>query len=163
MIKKLLFLINIGGARHLEKRSLLIMVSAFGAGISLYHLFLWGPGFGKYEQFFLNASHLSLLLAITFLTYSFSRRLSKKLPVTDVIFTLLSLSAGIYMIASSHRLIFLRDPLIDPLRGWDVFFGVILLFLVMEATRRSIGIPLVLIVLIALLYAYFGRFLSGLW
>ena len=51
-----------------------------------------------------------------------------------------------------------RTGLVTP---WEFFSGVLMILLVLEATRRSIGRFLPLLVVIFLLYAIFGRFAPG--
>jgi TRAP transporter 4TM/12TM fusion protein len=54
-----------------------------------------------------------------------------------------------------------RLPMIDDLTFTDVAFSVLLIFLVLEATRRCIGMALVLLVLAFLAYTVFGNLLIG--
>jgi TRAP transporter 4TM/12TM fusion protein len=54
-----------------------------------------------------------------------------------------------------------RLPVLDPLTQTDVVVSIILIGLVLEATRRTIGIVLVLLVSIFLLYAALGDKLTG--
>lgn len=55
----------------------------------------------------------------------------------------------------------LRLPMIDGLTLADQVAGVVLILLVLEATRRVIGMTLVIVVLTFLLYGIFGHLLSG--
>ncbi|MGL4324474.1 MAG: TRAP transporter permease [Beijerinckiaceae bacterium] len=59
---------------------------------------------------------------------------------------------------SSHAL---RLPMIDELSAADMIFSAILIILVLEATRRCIGLTLVVLVSIFLLYTIFGNRLRG--
>jgi TRAP transporter 4TM/12TM fusion protein len=54
-----------------------------------------------------------------------------------------------------------RLPMIDELTLLDEVAGVVLLVLVLEATRRCIGFTLVGVVLVFLAYGFFGQHLSG--
>jgi TRAP transporter 4TM/12TM fusion protein len=48
---------------------------------------------------------------------------------------------------------------VDPLTPWDWVFGIIILLLVLEATRRIIGVPMALVGVLSLVYAYLGPYL----
>jgi TRAP transporter 4TM/12TM fusion protein len=44
---------------------------------------------------------------------------------------------------------------------WDLFFGIVTILLLLEATRRTIGWSLPIISIIFLLYGYYGKYLPG--
>ncbi len=44
----------------------------------------------------------------------------------------------------------------------DIFFGIVLIVLVMDATRRCVGLPLVIVAAVFLLYAFFGPYMPRL-
>ena len=73
---------------------------------------------------------------------------------------LLAFSACGYFVAMqpAHEL---RLPMIDDLSALDIAASVVLILLVLEATRRCIGLTLVVLVLAFLAYAAFGDRLSG--
>jgi TRAP transporter 4TM/12TM fusion protein len=50
---------------------------------------------------------------------------------------------------------------VDPLTPWDWVFGVIIILLVLEATRRIIGVPMALVGVLSLVYAYLGPYLPA--
>ena len=54
-----------------------------------------------------------------------------------------------------------RLPVLDALTGWDMVFSLMLIVLVLEATRRTIGIVLVALVGIFLIYALIGGDIGG--
>jgi TRAP transporter 4TM/12TM fusion protein len=54
-----------------------------------------------------------------------------------------------------------RLPVLDALTGWDMLFSLMLIVLVLEATRRTIGIVLVALVGIFLIYALIGGDIGG--
>ncbi|MFN3670869.1 MAG: TRAP transporter permease [Bosea sp. (in: a-proteobacteria)] len=72
---------------------------------------------------------------------------------------LAALSCG-YFIAM-HPVHELRLPMIDALSWLDIAASIILIALVLEATRRCIGMTLVTLVLVFLAYAVFGSKLTG--
>ncbi len=54
-----------------------------------------------------------------------------------------------------------RLPMIDELATIDQFAGVVIIALVLEATRRTIGMTLVVVVTVFLAYGVFGQYLTG--
>ncbi|MBP1157184.1 TRAP transporter 4TM/12TM fusion protein [Paenibacillus sp. PvR098] len=54
-----------------------------------------------------------------------------------------------------------RWPSVDPLSMWDITFGVMLVLLVLEATRRSLGPGLTSLVLLLIAYSLWGHYLPG--
>lgn len=129
-------------------------------GTATYHLYvgLWGI-----KQPLLHYSlHLSLLLAIGFLLYSFSQRVpADRVPWLDWGLCLASLGVGIYYAANLSR-IEVRLAHVDPVTRGDLIFGILCVFLILEATRRLIGLPLLLVTLVCLAYLWFGDSFRGL-
>ncbi|NWG02295.1 MAG: TRAP transporter permease [Syntrophaceae bacterium] len=102
------------------------------------------------------AIFLSFSLTLSFLLY----------PITseshswwgfgfDLLLASLSAILGIYITVDHWNLIFRVGM---PTRG-DIWISVIAVLLVLEATRRTVGKPLVIINIIFLLYAFCGQFL----
>jgi TRAP transporter 4TM/12TM fusion protein len=54
-----------------------------------------------------------------------------------------------------------RLPVLDPLSGYDIGFSIVLMLLILEATRRTIGVILVVLVGLFLLYGFVGGSLEG--
>ena len=54
-----------------------------------------------------------------------------------------------------------RLPMIDPLSLPDQVAGILAIVLILEATRRVIGVTLVLVVLLFLFYGVFGQYIHG--
>jgi len=146
-----------GRARHLGKAED-AFVSAIAIVTSAFFLML---AFGAYvnSQYALNW-FLGAILAVAFLTttgnpdrptgrslFSWSAAIA-----SIVILTYFTLMQPIYE---------MRLPMIDSLNLVDQIAGVALILLVLEATRRVIGMTLVIVVLIFLVYGIFGHHLTG--
>lgn len=117
----------------------------FYFGISLFNQ--------QYLGFFLG-----LLLTLMFLILPPSPKYSRgELPWYDLLFALLSLFIGCYILIFYPKLI----STIGVLVPFRVIVGIIALFLVIEGTRRVSGWPLVIIVLFFILYSRFGYLLPG--
>jgi TRAP transporter 4TM/12TM fusion protein len=99
---------------------------------------------------------LSLGLALSFLLYPLiPRSTSHWVLGLDLILASLSGVVGAYITVDYWDLIFRVGA---PTKG-DLWIGLIAVLLVLEATRRTVGKPLVIINLIFLLYAFFGHLL----
>ncbi|MEX0870410.1 MAG: TRAP transporter fused permease subunit [Aquisalimonadaceae bacterium] len=118
------------------------------------------PEFGIiiYKEQFL-AFFLTLCLALTFLTIPALARNNgeRHVPWYDLVLTLLALTAGGYVALRYHVLIGELGLITDD----KVIASTIGLALLLEAVRRHAGWTMVIIGLLALSYAYFGHYLSG--
>lgn len=113
--------------------------------------------FGLYPALIQRAATLSFGLALCFICFRGRKSDRERVRFYDQALVVLSFSILLYMI-------FTFDTLIK--RGGapasaDIFFGVVLIFLVIEATRRCVGLPLVIVALVFLLYAFVGPWLPG--
>lgn len=83
-----------------------------------------------------------------------------RIPFVDVVLALLALSTSIYLFIEIDR-IAQRIALLDELTTLDLFFGSVMLGVTLEATRRTVGLGLLLIVLGFLAYNLWGDSLPG--
>jgi TRAP transporter 4TM/12TM fusion protein len=107
--------------------------------------------------------HNSLFLA-AFLTLAFIKCPAKKgqkgsIPWYDFILILLSLFTCIYFAINYEEIIFTGGAKITPL---EQLYGLILVLLLVEAVRRTAGIPMAIICICFFLYARFSSFIPGL-
>lgn len=101
--------------------------------------------------------HLSVGLFLSFLLYPAVKKHKAKVPIYDYLFAFLSATFTIYLIAD-YKGIVGRAGVPNSL---DVIFGTIVIILVLEATRRIMGWPLVIVGLVALAYAFLGPYMPG--
>lgn len=123
----------------------------FAICMSLFHLYT--GCLGSLDPWSQRVVHLSFGFIITFLSYPYLK--GKKINIIDVCLAILSLLCGLYIILNMDALV---DRAGMPTK-WDIVFGVITTLLVLEMTRRVIGLALVIVSGIFLLYAYFGPYL----
>ncbi|MFD1849307.1 TRAP transporter permease [Oceanobacillus bengalensis] len=141
------------------------LFTVFALLLSVYQI--WSVMWGKFDPMNQMAIHLSVILALTFLLYGYSSKTveGKKRNVnamTDYICVLLAIGAGVYFTLHAERLA-TRIPILEPLTNVDVFFGLVFVLLTIEAARRTIGFPIILIVLIGFGYTLWGHHLNGIW
>ena len=100
---------------------------------------------------------LGFALALAFIHYPLhpQKPNSKPLIVIDLILVGLSFSLGFYILSDFIDFV---ERVGIPTK-WDIVFSYVALGLVLEATRRAVGWALLIIVLVFLLYTFFGDLL----
>ena len=133
--------------------------------LSAFHYYT--AGFGLLREVTHRGVHMAFVLALIFLVFS-ARRNDRKLydsslwrpagiPVYDWAFMAAAVVSTLYVPWVFHDLAFrVGNPL--PM---DVAMGTLLILVLLEATRRSMGWPLPVIAVIVMLYAYYGRYAPG--
>lgn len=104
-----------------------------------------------------RAIHLGLILIIFFLDYMAKEGRKWYFRIADLFFIFAS-AGSFYYIMSIDKTLSLRSGLIYT---YDVFFGILLMLTLIEATRRAVGKSLSIVVLVFLAYALFGASLPG--
>ncbi len=125
---------------------------AIAVAMSLYHM--WVIATGQPEAMIFRGTHLLFALVLIFLAY----RMSGKADGTPVLadYGLLAVGAGaILYLFVNFEYVTTRIYYIDDLSPADMAFAVLLIALVIEATRRVIGLALPITAMIFLIYALF--------
>lgn len=138
--------------RKFDKNSIPgIIVFIVCIGLSLFHLYTaWR---GPLVTLMHRAVHTSVVMALIFVLYPFSKKSSKKAPsILDWLFALGSIALGVYIIVNYKELV-MRAGLPNKT---DVLFGVAAILLVLEAARRITGKEISFLAILFLLYAYLG-------
>ncbi len=79
-----------------------------------------------------------------------------KIPYFDIIFAIIAFALSSYIIVDFDQFL-LRAGWANKL---DLLLGIFAIVLVLEGTRRSIGLPLTLISLLAIIYCYVGPYMA---
>ncbi len=125
----------------------------------------WIDAFSGWARAFSAKYHLdiSIFIAITFpiafLTTT-ARRSRKKLAWTDVALALVAFAVALYYIVLYERFLNWNFGMTPPTL-WDGIVGFTLIGLVVELCRRCTGWGLTSLVVVLLLYAFFGHLLPG--
>src|SRR6056297_1523614 len=144
-----------GGKRDLEGWQH-YLVSGIALSASLFHLYT--AYFGLLPAMYQRAIHWMFMGTIIFLLYPVSgKRPRKKIDFWDWIFAGL-LVAGCLNIIMNWEAIAMRAGAPIPS---DIYMGGIMVFLVIEATRRTVGWPLPIVAILSLCYALFGPYLPS--
>ncbi|MBO9421600.1 MULTISPECIES: TRAP transporter fused permease subunit [Stappiaceae] len=101
---------------------------------------------------------ISGIFTILFLAIGATSRAPDRIPFYDWILAALSLACGVYFFMTSGA-IANRISILDEFTIDQLFFGSSLLFLTLEATRRTTGLGLTGVVLLFLFYNLFGYLL----
>jgi TRAP transporter 4TM/12TM fusion protein len=105
---------------------------------------------------------LALLLPLTFLLYPAGKTSpTNRATALDILMALAAVVTALYIGIWDYDRIITRMIYVDPLTPWDWVFGVIIILLVLEATRRIIGVPMALVGVLSLVYAYLGPYLPA--
>ena len=116
---------------------------------------LYTAEFGIFEAYFQRSLDLTFILLLVFLIYPFSRKASgnRWLLGVDLLCLALVVVIGTYSALNSEEIL-IRAGEATRL---DLWLGGLLLLLVLEATRRAVGWPMVILTLVFFLYSMYGR------
>jgi len=121
-------------------------------GFSLYTAL-----FGRFTAILQRGIFLGLVMALAFLVKPVKKNPPKWTRIIDIICSIASLACTYYII-HTFKDYQLRVGLVNH---WDTFFGLLYLVLLIELCRRVVGTPLLVVCLVALVYAFFGNYLPG--
>jgi TRAP transporter 4TM/12TM fusion protein len=103
--------------------------------------------------------HLGFALSLIFLLFPASKKRSRKDKVAwyDIILAILSIVVGSYWPIMQDEIV----NRIGIMTTADFTVGIIAVLLVLEATRRAVGLPITIIAGAFILYMYYGRIMPG--
>ncbi|MEQ8441739.1 MAG: TRAP transporter fused permease subunit [Alphaproteobacteria bacterium] len=109
----------------------------------------------------LTSIFLSMMLGLVFLVIGHSQHATRKNPpLFDVALSFAALAVGVYYATNADNII-TRISLLDPLSTLDYVAATALWVLAIEATRRTVGLALTMIVVAMMAYNLFGHVLPG--
>ncbi|MER2260832.1 MAG: TRAP transporter permease [Psychrobacillus sp.] len=132
------------------------VVTFLGVALTVFHLYT--AYYGTLPTQKQGAVHVGTALGVIFLLYPLKRGLiktQKNIPWYDIV---LAFTA---MYVTYHKIFFFDSILQSRISGYsipDIIISVLGILLVLEATRRTVGLPIVIVALVAILYAIFGNF-----
>lgn len=142
------------GYRRLGK-GFATVIAVIAIAFSLFQLYT--AFFGVFAAQIQRSVHLGFAMALVFLLFPATKKGRGKLAWYDVLFAVLSVVVTGYIVVNLRELAYRAGEytLIDYVVGG---LGILL---VLEGTRRVVGIPILVIALAFLLYAYFGAYMPG--
>jgi TRAP transporter 4TM/12TM fusion protein len=143
------------------------VVAAIAIIWSLFQLWYASPfpflfNFGMFKGLPARAIHLGFALCLAFLIYPISKR--KKISIIDIVISFIGAFSCLYIYFFYDQLVERGGVLLSlkinenfnlPI---ELIIGSCGILILLEATRRAIGLPLVIIAICFLLFSYFGRY-----
>lgn len=134
---------------------------------SLFQLWYASPfpfifNIGMFKGLPARAIHLGFALLLAFLIFPISK--SKKISIFDILISLVAVFCCLYIYFFYDQLIDRGGVLLKISLGQNInipielIIGTIGILILLEATRRVIGLPLVIIATCFLLFSYFGQY-----
>lgn len=118
-------------------------------------------GFGVLPDMQQRAIHLFFVLTLVFLLKPAHKKLDKtKVPWYDIALSLLGMATSIYVLVIYDQIIW--DPL-QWVSGFDKIFAIILVLLILEASRRTVGWVFPIMAAVFFIYTLYGEIFPGTW
>lgn len=132
------------------------VVTAIAITFSCFQLYT--AVFGVLDAMLQRSVHLSFGLSLIYLLYPTSKKWSRtKLHPLDLGLAIIGALTPMYIIANYQQLV-LRAGTATFI---DMIVGVVGILLVLEAARRIVGLPIVIIAGLFILYAFMGPYIPG--
>lgn len=123
---------------------------------------MYTSGFGVFPDIIQRSVHLFFVLAMLFLMMPATKKQKKsnKVPWYDIVL------AVICMICTGYMILIYNQILWDPsqwINGFDRICAVVLTVLILEGSRRAVGLTFPIMAIFFLIYAAFGEMFPGVW
>ncbi|MEW5866038.1 MAG: TRAP transporter permease [Bacillota bacterium] len=132
-----------------------VVIAVIAIAFSLFQLYT--AAFGVLPAQIQRAVHLGFGVLLAYLLYPASRKGVRRLAWYDVVLAVVGAFAMSYLVWNFQALLVRAGAYTTA----DIIIGTIGILLVLEATRRVVGIPILVVVCCFLAYAYFGRYIPG--
>ena len=143
------------------------LVAVIAITWSLFQLWYASPfpfwlNFGMFKGLPARAIHLGFALLLAFLIFPYAR--GKKVNFIDILIAIIGAVCCLYIYVFYDQLVDRGGILLkinfsnDFTIPVELILGIIGILILLEATRRVIGIPLVVIAVCFLLFSYFGQY-----
>mgnify|MGYP000409786835 CR=1 FL=1 len=147
-----------GGTASRWAIGIAVTVAGLSLSLALFQLFLgYFPSPGAHLQ---RMTHVSFVLVLAFLLFPLGRNSWRDPP--NLLFAIdLLLIAGVLLLQAwvtwDHQAFLLKDGNLQPIDHW--YFGLFLVVLI-EATRRAVGLPLALVAIFFLFHTLYADLFS---
>ena len=127
--------------------------------VGIFHLYT--AVFGNFEAYLQRMIHLTAVFPLAFCFFPATKNSPKDRPTPlDITLTLLALLPGIVAICTYDE-ICMRIVQVSDVTPLHFSMAILLTGLLLEATRRVVGLPLMLVASFFAAYMYFGNLLPG--
>jgi TRAP transporter 4TM/12TM fusion protein len=142
------------------------IVAGLLLGLSLFHYYT--AGFGLLRETTHRGIHMAFVLGLIFLVFAANHRGNAQTPVVGVLrpfgIPLYDWVLAAAAVTSSMYVPYIFDDMVfrvgNPM-PIDVIMGSVLVFTLLEATRRSVGLALPIIAVCLMIYAMYGQSFPG--
>ena len=135
-----------------------ILITIVAVFLSTFHLYVAGFGLPNIGSRTFLIIHLTVGLMLVFMIFPIKKGLNQKtIPWYDLLITAGVLFIGWYLMDRQLA----PEVLAGRISQMDLIVGAVFIVLVIEATRRVVGLPLVIIASIAIGYFFLGEYLPG--
>lgn len=133
------------------------VVMALGTALTSFQLYT--ALFGTYVSLIQGAIHVGAAMSLIYLLYPAKRAWTGRagVPWYDAVLCALAIWTNFHIVSDYERLT--TETLIFGFSEVDVAVAVLAILLILEATRRCVGLPIVVIAASALAYGYLGPFI----
>ncbi|WP_165274709.1 TRAP transporter permease [Thermotoga sp. Ku-13t] len=132
------------------------IVTAIAITFSVFQLYT--AAFGVLDAMIQRSVHLAFGFCLIFLLYPTSKRWPRdRIHWFDLLLAILAPLTTIYIVANYKELV-LRAGTVTRM---DFIVGLLGIVLVLEAARRIVGLPIVIVAICFILYALYGRYIPG--
>jgi len=133
------------------------VVTFLGVSLTVFHIYTGYYGtFPSQKQ---GAVHLGTALGLIFLLFPFKKGqqlFQKTVPWYDLILAFLAMYVTYYKVINFDSLI---QGVTWGYSEYDTVLSIIGIVLLLEATRRTVGIPIVIVAIVMISYALFGNYI----
>jgi TRAP transporter 4TM/12TM fusion protein len=137
-----------------QKTKIIIFITAIL--FSLFHLVT--AGVQPLTSLIQASVHVGFGLFMTYLLYPTSSK-SKIKRVIDYLFMAVSIVTGAYVVLNVDR--FIMDPF--GYSTFDILLGTLLIIVILDAARRTVGWSVPIMTVIMILYTAYGQWIPGEW
>ncbi len=128
-------------------------------GVGIFHMYTAFAG--SFEAYLQRTIHLMLILPLTYILFPINQKAPKNhIPWYDWILGFAAAVPGLYGVLNYDDIVN-RIQQVDPLTDAQFFCGAMLVFMLLEGSRRVVGLPLSLIAGLFAAYMHFGEALPG--
>lgn len=136
-----------------------IFVKVLSVALIVFQLYT--TGVRLFSDIIQRSVHLAFVLTLVFIMKPMRKDKDlDRVPWYDILFAVLAAASCIYVTTIYDTIVY--QPL-QWISGVDKFFAVVLVVLILEASRRSVGWTFPILGIAFFLYAYFGEIFPGVW
>lgn len=132
------------------------VVTFLGISLTIFHIYT--AYFGTFPSQKQGAVHLGTALGLIFLLFPFKKGqqlFQKTVPWYDVVLAFLAMYVTYYKIINFDDLL---QSITWGYTQFDTILSIIGVLLLLEATRRTVGVPIVVVAVLMIAYALFGNY-----